>query len=124
VLSRDGIGYLAAPNRWGPADPHFRLPLLSWLPSVELQSRYVRLARRGVRYDCRLPSRAELRSMFVDAGLESDERTLDALRVMGEIEDPSPAVRAISRAPDTVLRTGLAVVPTLVFTFRRGAERV
>jgi SAM-dependent methyltransferase len=118
VLRAGGSGYLAVPNRWGPLEPHFRLPGLSWLPTVGLQSRYVRATRRGERYDCRLLSRAEVGSLFAEAGLDARERTLDALRVMGEVEEPSRAFRAMLLAPDALLRVGLIAAPTLVFTFR------
>jgi ubiquinone/menaquinone biosynthesis C-methylase UbiE len=122
VLRAEGIGYLATPNRWGPTEPHFRLPGLSWLPTVGLQSRYVRLARRGERYDCRLPSRRELVSMFDAAGLDARERTLEAMHLMAEVEDPSWGLRTMLRAPDSLLRTSLVVVPTLIFTFREAAR--
>jgi hypothetical protein len=124
VLRPGGTGYLAVPNRWGPLEPHFRLPGLSWLPSAGLQSRYVRAAHRGERYDCRLLSRAEVRSLFAAAGLETHERTLDAMHVMDELEEPSRAFRTMLLAPDPVLRVGLVMVPTLVFTFRVPRERL
>ncbi len=118
VLRPGGTGYLAVPNRWGPLEPHFRLPGLAWLPTVELQSRYVRLARRGERYDCRLLSRPELRELFARVGLDARERSLDAMRVMAAVEEPSPVMRAVLSAPDSILRAGLVAVPTLIFTFR------
>jgi SAM-dependent methyltransferase len=119
VLRPGGIGYLAVPNRWGPLEPHFKLPGLSWLPTVGLQSRYVRAAGRGERYDCRLLSRAEVRELFVLAGLDARERTLEAMHVMAAVEDPSAAFRAVLRTPDALLRVALVAIPTLVFTFRR-----
>jgi SAM-dependent methyltransferase len=118
VLRPDGIGYLAVPNRWAPLETHFRLPGLSWLPSAEWQSRYVRAAGRGERYDCRLLTRAELRRLFDSVGVWAEEITLDAMRVMADVEDPSPAMRALLRAPAPLLRAGLVAVPTLIFTFR------
>jgi SAM-dependent methyltransferase len=124
VLRAGGSGYLAVPNRWGPLEPHFRLPGLSWLPTVGLQSGYVRVTRRGQRYDCRLLSRAEVCSLFAAGGLDARERTLDAMHVMAEVEDPSRAFRTVLRAPDALLRVGLVVVPTLVFTFRHRPARV
>jgi SAM-dependent methyltransferase len=123
VLRADGTGYLAVPNRWGPFEPHFKLPALSWLPTVGMQSRYVRATRRGERYDCRLLSRAEVRSLFAAAGLDARERTLEAMHVMAEVEEPSFAFRTMLRAPDAVLRAGLVAVPTIVFTFRRRPGR-
>jgi ubiquinone/menaquinone biosynthesis C-methylase UbiE len=123
VLRADGTGYLAVPNRWGPLEPHFKLPALSWLPTIGMQSRYVRATRRGERYDCRLLSRAEVRSLFASTGLDACERTLEAMHVMAEVEEPSFAFRTMLRAPDAVLRAGLVAVPTIVFTFRRRPVR-
>jgi len=51
VLRPSGLLYLAAPNKWTVMEPHFRLPLLSWLPSA-LAHRYVRMTGRGTQYDC------------------------------------------------------------------------
>ena len=118
VLRPDGIGYFAVPNRWGLLEPHFKLPGLSWFPTVAAQSRYVRLARRGERYDCRLLSRRDIRELFAQAGLDARERTLEALHVMSEVEDPSQAFKTIMRAPDACFRPLLVVIPTLVYTFR------
>jgi SAM-dependent methyltransferase len=122
VLRPDGVGYFTVPNRWAPLEPHFRLLGLSWLPNVALQSRYVRLARRGERYDCRLLTRSEVRTLFATAGLDARERTLDAMRVMAEVEEPSRAMRATLLAPQSLLRAGLVAVPTLVYTFRHSPE--
>ena len=121
VLRPDGVGYFTVPNRWAPLEPHFRLLGLSWLPSVALQSRYVRLARRGERYDCRLLTRSEVRALFAAAALDAQERTLDAMRVMAEVEEPSRAMRTMLLAPEPVLRAGMVAVPTLVYTFRHSS---
>jgi hypothetical protein len=119
VLRRDGTGYLAVPNRWGLFEPHFRLVGLSWLPTNGLQSAYVRLARRGERYDCRLLSRSEVQEMFQAAGLDARERTAEAMEVMDSIEEPSQLLRAVLRSPDALSRIWMRVVPTVIFTFRR-----
>jgi SAM-dependent methyltransferase len=121
VLKVDGVGYLAVPNRWGPVEPHFRLAGLSWLPTNSLQSRYVRLAGRGESYDCRLLSRSEIHSMFSSVGLEARERTVAAMKVMGEVEEPSRLLNVILKSPPVLQRAWLPVVPTLVFTFERTA---
>ncbi|MEX0785886.1 MAG: class I SAM-dependent methyltransferase [Dehalococcoidia bacterium] len=52
VMRPSGVCYLAMPNRFALLEPHFRLPLLSWLPQ-RLRTPYVRVARRGRRYDVR-----------------------------------------------------------------------
>lgn len=54
VLRPGGIVYLACPNRLNLVEPHYRLPLLSWLPRA-WADRYVRWAGRGDRYRDNLP---------------------------------------------------------------------
>ena len=69
VLKENGWGYLAVPNRWRLIEPHFKLPLLSWLP-IGLRSTYVRLIGRGKVYDCNPPSYLKLISLFEEARLK------------------------------------------------------
>jgi SAM-dependent methyltransferase len=59
VLKPGGLGYLACPNRYGLVEPHYRLPLLSWLPR-SMADTYVRLSGRGKCYLDNLPSYWEL----------------------------------------------------------------
>jgi 2-polyprenyl-3-methyl-5-hydroxy-6-metoxy-1,4-benzoquinol methylase len=68
VLRPDGVCYLATPSKYWPLEPHFRLPLLSYLPQ-RLADAYVRLVRRGTRYDVRPLTFARLRSLARRAGL-------------------------------------------------------
>jgi SAM-dependent methyltransferase len=117
VLRRDGVVYLAAPNRWSPVEPHFKVPFLSWLPERQ-RSRYVRLARAGTHYDCRPPSRPDLLELARSAGLAPREITWDALAVMAD-DEPSLATRVAAALPVTVLRPLGAVVPTMVFILQR-----
>ncbi len=49
VLVPGGRCYLACPNRFSLIEPHYRLPLLSWLPR-RLANAYVRWSRRGESY--------------------------------------------------------------------------
>ncbi|MDH3597934.1 MAG: methyltransferase domain-containing protein [Rhodospirillales bacterium] len=114
VLARNGILYLAAPNRWAPVEPHFRLPLLSWLPEG-MRSAYVRLAGRGKQYDCFPPSRRTLLCMLAESGLPAAEVTLEALRITARRELPGALASAIARTPDPILRLTMGVIPTFVF---------
>jgi len=120
VLSADGIAYLATPSRWTLVEPHFHLPLLSWVPRAA-RSPYVRLARRGPAYDCELLSRSELLALAAAAGLDASERTLEAMRLMGTIESRALA-RRMAAAPGAVHRALLPLVPTLIFVLRRRPE--
>jgi SAM-dependent methyltransferase len=121
VLKDDGVGYLATPNRWTLVEPHFRLPLLSWLPAGS-RTAAVRLARRGRRYDCDPLSRAELLELCSRAGLEPTDRTLEGIGLTVEIEDPSSVARLFAEAPRVVHRAALPLVPTHILTLRRGVR--
>jgi SAM-dependent methyltransferase len=122
VLKDDGVAYLATPNRWTLLEPHYRLPLLSWLPE-RARSPYVRLARRGQGYDCELRSRAELGDLCAAAGLDVADRTVDAIRLTIEIEKPPAPVRRLAAAPERVLRALLPLVPTHVAILRKSSTR-
>jgi SAM-dependent methyltransferase len=119
VLKDDGVAYLATPNRWALLEPHFRLPLLSWLP-VPARTPYVRLARRGRDYDCDPRTRAELLELCASAGLDATERTLEAVRLTVQIEEAPSLVQRVAGAPDRLLRTFLALVPTHIVILRKG----
>ena len=118
VLRPDGVGYLATPNRWTLVEPHFHLPLLSWLPAG-LRSPYVRAARRGSIYDCELLTRGRLDELIASAGLWATDRTVEAIRLTGEIERPGVLARAFIRAPERLHRALLPAVPTIIVTLRR-----
>jgi SAM-dependent methyltransferase len=121
LLRPGGWAYLALPNRWAPVEPHFRLPLLSWLPRP-LRSPYVRLAGRGERYDCDPISRREARRLVEAAGLELHDRTMEAMRLMRQLESPSPLARLVLSAPAPVVALGRPLVPTEVALLRKPAE--
>ena len=118
VLRDDGVAYLATPNRWSLVEPHYHLPLLSWLP-VPARGPYVRLTRRGQDYDCEPRSRAELVDLCSLAGLDVADRTLEAIRLTGEIENPPSPVRLLTGANERVLRALLPLVPSHVAILRK-----
>ena len=62
-LEPGGVLYFSVPNKWFPVEPHYKLPLLSWLPS-RLASLYVRWSGRGSNYDCRLLSFRECQEIL------------------------------------------------------------
>lgn len=123
VLSPKGMAYLAVPNKWRLVEPHFRLPLLSWLPQ-RLGDVYVRLVGRGSHYDCRPLSHAEAVRLFALAGFASEDVTVDAIRFTLHIEFPGSKLFAFIReyVPDALFRLCLPVISTMVFRLRTDAS--
>ena len=120
VLKPAGTVYFAVPNKWSLIEPHYRLPLLSWLPG-ELASRYVRATGRGRWYDCRPLGPLEIRKLVTGAGFVASDRAWQALMEMIRIEWPSkawllPALRLVA-GPLAALMGLLS--PTQIFVLRR-----
>ena len=118
TLRARGVGYVAFPNRFGLLEPHFRLPLLGALPKP-VQDGYVRVARRGPEYDCRLLTWGDFRDLAEHAGLIVEDCTIEAMRVVGEIESPSGLTRRLLGAPTGLLNRLRPVSPTFVALVRR-----
>jgi SAM-dependent methyltransferase len=115
VLRPDGRAYLAVPNRWQVVEPHFHLPFLSWLPR-RLRDSYVRLARRGARYDCEPPTLRTLETMLRDADFEFENVCVPALRETLAIERADSTLAGIfARIPDALLQRLRGVIPTLIY---------
>ncbi|MEN1957585.1 class I SAM-dependent methyltransferase [Luteimonas changyuni] len=121
VLAPGGIAYLAAPNKWRLIEPHFKLPLLSWLPRP-LADRYVRATGKGVHYDCDPPSHARAQQLFAQAGFIVSGCTLQAVRETLRIELPPALSRiALRFAADWVARPLMPLMPTYVFLLQTSA---
>lgn len=115
VLADGGIAYLAVPNRWRLVEPHFHLPLLSWLPHP-LCDRYVRMTGRGERYDCNPPSHAQALGLFASTPFNVEEATVGAIRETLAIEMRPSAARAFDRwVPAALPRMLMPLMPTYVF---------
>ena len=123
VLKENGWAYLAVPNRWRLIEPHFKLPLLSWLP-IDLRSTYVRLIGRGEVYDCNPPSHSGLISLFKEAKLNHNEQSFEAMRIMVDVESVSFPARLVLKIPRFILQMLFPIIPTMIFLLSRQPERV
>lgn len=94
VLRPDGVCYLATPNKFWPIEPHFALPFLAWLPTVRLRDAYVRLARRGKRYDADLLSLKGLLRVTARAGLAYQDASLELAKTVLRSKMPWAAAAA------------------------------
>jgi len=120
VVKPSGWIYFAVPNRWGLVEPHYRLALLSWLPTP-LRSAYVRLRGRGELYDWELPSHRQLQAMFRAASLQPEQFTFEAMRIMAALESPSRRLRFLLEAPRALQKLLYPVIPTMVFLLKRAS---
>ena len=84
VLRPGGVCYLATPNKLWPMEPHFHLPMLAWLPSVQLQDQCVRITGRGNRYDARLVSWGGIEHLASTAGLLCQDLTFEMAKSVME----------------------------------------
>lgn len=117
VLDPDRLVYLAAPNKWQWMEPHFRLPLLSWLPQ-ELGDRYVRATGKGRRYDCLPPSRATLFRLTREAGLAPEDVTWEVLQRMAQNNELGGVSAFVRRFGYPAYRLGRALIPTHILVAR------
>jgi SAM-dependent methyltransferase len=112
VLRSDGVCYLASPSRWALVEPHFKVPMLSWLPP-SARTKALRFSRRGQVYDISPRTRPELLDLVQAAGLQADDVTVDALRVTAGVEKNRLA-SAANAAPESVLTLARGALPTMV----------
>lgn len=120
VLRKDGIAYLAAPNRWMVTEPHYRLRFLSWLPR-RWRSPYLRLRGKGDFYDCEPPQLHELENMLGHTGMGYRNLCIEGWRETFDIERPHHwSARLLRRLPDALLRPLKPIIPTLIYRLERG----
>ena len=116
-LEPGGTFYFAAPNRWRLLEPHYGLPLLSWLP-VQVASIYVRLFKLGSYYDCKPLTRKEIFELLNCSGFQYADVTLDAIPLVIEIEG-GRFNRCASSLPKNFWKLFLFLIPTLIFVCKK-----
>lgn len=119
VLKKDGVGYLAVPNRWMLIEPHYRLMFLSWWPHGWRTS-YLQLMRKGNFYDCEPLQLGQMERMLDEAQLVYRNLCIDAWRATLEIERPqSLDRRLLDSVPDSLLLRLRRIIPTLIYRIER-----
>ncbi|MGQ9750668.1 class I SAM-dependent methyltransferase [Desulfosoma sp.] len=115
VMTTNGVGYLATPNRWMVMEPHYRLPFLSWLPD-SLRHFYVRLTKKGENYDCNPLTPSLLERCMKGAGFYYQNLAEAGIREMLRTEVVHAFNARMFRAiPPSVFRKFYFLVPTLVY---------
>ena len=118
VLRGAGWGYVAVPNRWAIIEPHFKLPMLSWIPPM-WRSSYMRLTGKGAIYDCNPPSYGSLAALLNAANLSYFDNTVAAARIMKRIENPGILSHLLLGIPAPIFLLLRPIIPTLIFLVRR-----
>lgn len=115
VMKRNGIGYLAVPNRWMLIEPHYRLGFLSWLPRA-WRTPYLRLRGKGEIYDCEPLQMRQLEKMLDASGFHYKNLCIEAWRITFEIERPhSLGAGILGVTPDLLLKPLRRIIPTLIY---------
>lgn len=119
LLKKDGIAYLAVPNRWMLIEPHYQLIFLSWLPR-KYRSTYLKKMRNMDFYDCERLEKKQLENLFDTVGFSYQNQTIEALRIFlkDEREQHKSLYFIFSIIPDFLLKLFLGVIPTLIYTLR------
>lgn len=120
VMTHSGSGYLAAPNRWAPVEPHYHLPFLSWLPK-KMRSPYLRMSGKGKQYDCNPLSAWEFARLFAENGLVAESLVAPAVRELLALEAAPTLLQTFARFPPSLLTRLSPWSPTLIFQLRRQA---
>ncbi len=115
VMASHGVGYLATPNRWALIEPHYRLPLLSWLPSSK-RDIYMRSLGAGDHYDCNPLSAFMLEGLFKRTGFLFCKLGGAALQETIRLETHKELVlKLIAKVPTSIWDLMHPLMPTLVY---------
>lgn len=120
LLKKDGIAYLAVPNRWMLIEPHYQLIFLSWLPR-RYRSKYLKKIRNIDFYDCEPLEKKQIENLFDVVGFSYQNQTIQALRIflLDEKEQYPLLYSIFSIIPDFLLKLFLGIIPTLIYTIKR-----
>lgn len=112
VLKEDGVAFFGFGNRLQVMEPHYRLPLLSWLPQ-SWAHRYVRRAGVADEYYERFRTRPTLKRMCAPLHLWDYTWTVMAAADEFAAEDVVPA--ALGRLSPRFVRAVAPVIPTYLW---------
>ena len=112
VLKPDGVVYLGLGNRYCLVEPHYRLPLLSWLPR-RLANRYVAMTGRADSYYEQFRTLRDLRRMC--AGLNAWDYTYTVLAESQRFAADDMVPKRLRNAPPLLWHAATPVIPTFLW---------
>lgn len=117
VLKPGGIVYLATPNKYGPMDPHYKLPLISWLPR-SLAALYLKTVR-SKQWDIYPVSPWRIKQLTAEK-FESHNLTAEIIKHPTKYNMPAgKAFKLVGWLPMPVLRLLQPFVPTQIHILKR-----
>ena len=121
VLKGDGLCYLATPNKYGLFEPHYRVPLLSWLPKP-LADGLVRRVGRGPFYQVQPLSRTNLRRLTRTAGFDVEDLTVEVVSHPRRYRRHELSAYLGGLTPRPFVRLLSLFVPTYIWLLRAAIE--
>ncbi len=114
VLKDSGVAYVATPNRYFPVEPHYRVPLIHYMPNSLFHATL--RAMRRYREDVYLLSYHRMKWLFNSSGFQLSEYTARVLKepVKFHMERFWPA-----RLPRVLLEATKFFSPTNIFILRK-----
>ena len=119
VLKTDGVCYLGAASRLTPIEPHYHLPLLSWLPKP-IAHMYLRLAGRGTHYYENLQTYWGIKHLIRQFAVSDYTLRILADPDRFQARDLLPEGGMLARVPLSVWRTLYWFLPTYILVLRKG----
>ena len=112
VLKPTGVAYFGLANKYQMMEPHYRLPLLSWLPQ-KAADQYIRRSGRASHYYERHLSRTGLKHLL--RGFHIYNYTVPVIRHPDVFGSGDQVVSAVSRLPVALLQVLIPIVPTYIW---------
>ena len=112
LLKPAGVAYLGLGNKYQLMEPHYRLPLLSWLPKGAADS-YVRRTGKGDEYYEKHESRAGLKRLA--RGFHVYDYTVPIVRSPETFGSGDQVKGAVARLPVPVVQALTPIVPTYIW---------
>jgi SAM-dependent methyltransferase len=112
VLKPTGVAYLGLANKYQLMEPHYRLPLLSWLPQKAADT-YIRRAGKASHYYESHLSRTGLKHLL--RGFHIYDYTVPVIRHPDVFGSDDQVKSVVSRLPVQLIQALIPIVPTYIW---------
>ena len=112
VLKPGGVAYLGLGNKFQLIEPHYRLPLLSWLPQRAADA-YIRRAGKADEYYEKHRSKAGLKQLM--RGFHIYDYTIPIVHRPDVFGSGDQVKGMVSKLPTSVIGTLTPIVPTYIW---------